>query len=85
MKFKKEDLQDVLSELLEKAGEHYDNALNGTSFEKENINLIFPLDYLLFNLPDNFELDIPDKVIEWYKNKPWGVCLVDILNKEDFE
>ena len=29
--------------------------------------------------------DIPDKVVDWYKNKPHGVCLVDILNKGDFE
>jgi hypothetical protein len=40
---------------------------------------------LLFSLPDDFELDIPDKVVDWYKNKPQGVYLVDILNKENFK
>ena len=85
MKFKKEDLEDLLYSLTEKAGEYYDNALDSVSFENDNIDIIFPLDFLLFSLPNDFELDIPDKVVDWYKNKPHGVCLVDILNKEDFE
>lgn len=82
MKFKKEDLEDLLYDLTEKAGEYYDNALNNTSFERDNVDLIFPLSFLIFSLPDNFELDIPDKVVDWYKNKPQGVCLVDILIEE---
>lgn len=85
MKFKKEDLEDLFYDLREKAGEYYDSALNNTSFENDNVNIIFPLDFLLFSLPDDFELDIPDKVVDWYKNKPQGVYLVDILNKENFE
>lgn len=80
MKFKKEDLEDLLYDLIEKAGEHYDNALNNTSFEKDNVDIILPLDFLLFSLPDDFELDIPDNAVDWYKNRPQGVCLVDILN-----
>ena len=85
MKFKKEDLEDLLYSLTKKAGEYYDNALDNASFENDNIDIIFPLDFLLFSLPNDFELDIPDKVVDWYKNKPRGVCLVDILNKENFE
>lgn len=85
MKFKKEDLEDLFYDLIEKAGEYYDNALNNASFENDNVNIIFPLNFLLFSLPDDFELDIPDKVVDWYKNKPQGVYLVDILNKENFE
>ena len=85
MKFKKEDLEDLLYDLIEKAGEHYDIALNSTSLEKDNVDIILPLDFLLFSLPDDFELNIPDKVVDWYKNKPQGVCLVDILNKEDLK
>lgn len=84
MKFKKEDLEDLFYNLIE-AGEQYDNALNNISFEKDNVDLIFPLDFLLFSLPDDFELDVPDKVADWYKNKPQGVCLVDVLNKEGFK
>lgn len=85
MKFKKEDLEDLFYALTEKAGEYYDNALNNTSFENDNVDIIFPLKFLLFSLPDDFELDIPDKVVDWYKNKPQGVYLVDILNKENFK
>ena len=85
MKFKKEDLEDLFYELIEKAGEHYDNALNNTSFENDNIDIIFPLDFLIFNLSDDFELDIPDIVVDWYKNKPQVVCLNDIFNKKDFK
>jgi len=85
MKFKKADLEDAFYDLKEKAGEHYDNALNDNSFERDNIDIIFPLDFLLFSLQDDFELNIPDKVVDWYKNRPWGVSLCDILNKEDFE
>lgn len=80
MKFKKEDLEDLFYDLIEKAGEHYDNALDNISFENDNVDIIFPLNFLLFSLPDDFELDIPDKVVDWYKNKPQGVHLVDILN-----
>lgn len=83
MKFKKVDLEDVFYDLKEKAGEYYDSALNDTSFERDNIDIIFPLDFLLFSLPDDFELDISDKVVDWYKNRPWGVSLSDILNKEN--
>lgn len=85
MKFKKEDLEDLFYDLTEKAGEYYDNALNNISFKNDNVDIIFPLEFLLFSLPDDFELDIPDKVVDWYKNKPQGVYLVDILNKENFE
>lgn len=82
MKFKKEDLEDLFYDLKEKASEHYDNALDGISFENDNIDIIFPLDFLIYNyLPEDFELNIPDKVVDWYKNKPWGVCLSDVLKK----
>ena len=83
MKFKKEDLEDSLYDLKEKASEYCDNDLDDISFERDNIDLIFPLDFLIYILPDDFELDIPDEVVDWYKNKPQGVCLVDILNKKD--
>lgn len=80
MKFKKEDLEDLFYDLTEKASEHYDNALDGISFERDNIDIIFPLKFLIYNyLPEDFVLNIPDKVVDWYKNKPQGVCLVDIL------
>lgn len=83
MKFKKEDLEDLFYDLKEKASEHYDNALDGISFENDNIDIIFPLNFLIYNyLPEDFELNIPDKVVDWYKNKPWGVCLSDVLKKE---
>ena len=85
MKLKKEDLEDLFYDLKKKASEHYDNALNDTSFEKDNVDIIFPLHFLLFSLPDDFELDIPDKVVDWYKNKPQGVCLSDVLNKKGSE
>ena len=40
MKFKKEDLEDLLYSLTEKAGGYYDNALDNASFENDNIDII---------------------------------------------
>lgn len=57
-KYTKDDLYDLFFDLTMAAAEHYDNALNGTSFDEDYEHLITPIEELINSLPEDFILEV---------------------------
>lgn len=58
--YTKDDLYDLFLDLTMAAAEHYDNALDGISFDEDNAHLIKPIEELINSLPEDFILEVED-------------------------
>lgn len=69
----KDDLIDLFLKLVECAAEHYDNALEGLSFNRDHAEILIPIDILIDTLPEDFVLKIDEdtfnKYVSYYKGE----------------